>query len=504
MVALASIYLVFPQMVAAQGNVDYSRLFFEAVLLIESENGLFDQTSTSAPNPDTPSIEPSISSVSGTGITAQQFNSISQYQSSILALEEAGGPYAEGLSEEFEALGSLYQEIGNHELAIETFEKAMHILRVNNGLFTLNQMPVVRQIIDSYRALDNFDELDNHNEYQFYINQKNFDENDPIMIVATKKWADWNIMASFNEFNDANTSPLMFGGNLTSNQTTEYILVRGPNNTVTYIPRNQSTANWANFTTMSSVDLMLGPRLKKARDLYESILEVTSEDNPEYTAILVDSQRNLAGIHHVVKQQIDNQESMMTSSNLFYNRVSLHQGTSLLESRSYARGKKALQSSIELLKENPESTSQEIASAFLDLADWYLSFDRFSLAARHYGLAVEQLNAAGFSSQEVSNFFSPEPALKIPTYAIHPYTRDSLSIPDDEEVVYKGFIDVELTLNRYGRARGSKIIAYSPDTATSIRRSLTRDLRSSTLRPKFLDGNLVSQENLKLRYYYSY
>src|SRR5690606_22875873 len=65
--------------------------------------------------------------------------SIAAYEEAVLELEQTSGPFATGLTERLLALGELYERSGDHEAAIATYEKAVHILRVNDGLFTLDQ-----------------------------------------------------------------------------------------------------------------------------------------------------------------------------------------------------------------------------------------------------------------------------------------------------------------------------------------------------------------------------
>src|SRR5262245_32172054 len=58
------------------------------------------------------------------------------------------GPYSSELLAPLSRLGLLYQEGEDYSLALVTLERARHIVRVNNGLHSLEQVPLLRQLIN--------------------------------------------------------------------------------------------------------------------------------------------------------------------------------------------------------------------------------------------------------------------------------------------------------------------------------------------------------------------
>ena len=63
--------------------------------------------------------------------------------------EESGnGPMAEGLIGPLTALAMLYHEEGDQLLAAATIERVLQLMRVNYGLHTLQQAPLIRQLIE--------------------------------------------------------------------------------------------------------------------------------------------------------------------------------------------------------------------------------------------------------------------------------------------------------------------------------------------------------------------
>src|SRR6185503_16238286 len=57
------------------------------------------------------------------------------------------GPYSIDLLGPLSRLGLIYQEGEDYALALVTLERAQHIVRINKGLHSMEQVPLVRQLI---------------------------------------------------------------------------------------------------------------------------------------------------------------------------------------------------------------------------------------------------------------------------------------------------------------------------------------------------------------------
>jgi tetratricopeptide (TPR) repeat protein len=73
--------------------------------------------------------------------------------SSIEAEEARNGPFSVALVELLTSLGLAYQENGEHVLAASVLDRALSLKRINEGLFGLDQVPLVERLIDSERAI---------------------------------------------------------------------------------------------------------------------------------------------------------------------------------------------------------------------------------------------------------------------------------------------------------------------------------------------------------------
>jgi hypothetical protein len=66
------------------------------------------------------------------------------------------GAYSAALVEPLRALSFLYQESGDRGLAVAAIERALQVQRVNYGLYTLDQAPLMRQWIKNEETARNF------------------------------------------------------------------------------------------------------------------------------------------------------------------------------------------------------------------------------------------------------------------------------------------------------------------------------------------------------------
>ena len=85
------------------------------------------------------------------------------------AMETEHGPYADGLAEPLGSLGRYHREQGDYEQALEAYRRALHIVRVNDGLYSDRQVPLVRELLATFRDAGNYEALDQRYAYLFRL-----------------------------------------------------------------------------------------------------------------------------------------------------------------------------------------------------------------------------------------------------------------------------------------------------------------------------------------------
>ncbi|GAB5415870.1 MAG: hypothetical protein Cons2KO_34730 [Congregibacter sp.] len=95
--------------------------------------------------------------------------SVEALREEVESRELEGGPYAANLPETLGDLARLLELSGRPDEAMQARERALHLLRVNDGLYSPAQEPLVRAMLDSLRAQGDFATLDERYDYFFRL-----------------------------------------------------------------------------------------------------------------------------------------------------------------------------------------------------------------------------------------------------------------------------------------------------------------------------------------------
>ena len=545
-IALLSFF--FPVLASAQQATDpLPTLIFEAALL-DSVAPLSSLTATSSSarpfESNLPIVpEPTASEFIETENNAQlRSASLTEYRAAISNSIDAGNQYSQALSEQYEALGILLYQEGSFEEAVEAFDKAIHIKKVNLGLFNLEQSRLVDYLIRTQIALGDFVSVDNHKHYLYYLHEKNLAEDDPRLLTAKLDWADWNIEAFIKGYRDIYIYPIALsdsidvGRSMNNRVQFDVQVNRDPidnssisspgvsagetNNRTIPVTINVPVLNSNSVATNAAItdynlrsvpfalgnDIIVNQRLHEAEEIFESILEQLEKNSSSTLMQQQAIQHKLANINYLLKKELDPLENIRERGSIAYNRVN-QQYTSdadLLISRRYVSAKNSLTELVEEIEASTENSPVEKANAYISLADMHLSFERPQRAFEAYNKAYNLLLAGGYSGLEADRFLSPMPVIAVPAYGIHNYSRKFFGISDDIDIPYKGYIDVSFSKDRFGNINAINIVSSSQDTSDKIQSALINHLRSQRFRPLINNGESIALSEVNLRYHYYY
>ena len=113
------------------------------------------------------------------------------YLECISILETQAGVFDQALIVPLTQLGTLYQDKGRLQDAVEKFQRAKHISHRNGGLYTLGQVDIVEALSELYLKLDRFDAAEREQWYRFYIYEHYWDKRTAALLPAIFKLADW-------------------------------------------------------------------------------------------------------------------------------------------------------------------------------------------------------------------------------------------------------------------------------------------------------------------------
>ena len=87
----------------------------------------------------------------------------------IISLERLGGPYSQELTEPLLATASLAAEYGDDERAIELYRWGLYTLRVNTGLNSPAQLPIIEQILALVKAQGDLEGFREKTDYLYRL-----------------------------------------------------------------------------------------------------------------------------------------------------------------------------------------------------------------------------------------------------------------------------------------------------------------------------------------------
>jgi len=113
----------------------------------------------------------------------------------ITTLESDFGAYDQRQIESLEDLGRLSQSAGEHQQALLLFKQALHVARINQGLYHESQISIVDDIISAEISLKNWEEVNNFYAYQEHLYRRLFEVDDPRLEAGLRKVSAWHITA---------------------------------------------------------------------------------------------------------------------------------------------------------------------------------------------------------------------------------------------------------------------------------------------------------------------
>lgn len=376
----------------------------------------------------------------------QRLESIREYEAVVADIEITGGVWDRGLIEELTALGSLQQQQGDHPEAIETFGRTIYINRINTGLHSLEQIPSVEHLIESYMAVGNLEQADLYNNYLFYVQQKAYGANDPRIIPVLDRLAKWNIYAFNLGYGEAlgmrlSTAMILF------NAAARMVGMHYGNNDERYVEYMRGIANSAYLVAL----------------------------NPELMAELNrPKNRNL-------QQMLRNKLNEIQTAEL---------------PKGFTAGARALSTVVNFYRAQEKSVG-EVARALVDLGDWYLLFERRRAATEFYTEAWQLLSAIEDGDSQIQQLF--DQVVPVPTFV-----NQTANFADVTDTRSSGFADFVFDVTVFGGVRNIQMLSEESPQNASLLSQIRRRLRNTTYRPIIKQGRPVHSSGNHFRYRYWY
>lgn len=115
----------------------------------------------------------------------------STLQREIDLLEKNFGVYSSRIAVPLAMLGEIYLDSGRYDEAIETFQRAQHIVHRADGVYTLEQLDYLDKISSSFVKKKKYAEADRHHRFSFFLSEHNYGPDSPELVPAIMRLGQW-------------------------------------------------------------------------------------------------------------------------------------------------------------------------------------------------------------------------------------------------------------------------------------------------------------------------
>ena len=474
----------------AQPELPVTRLLFEPVPIPAEGLAGTDESLTALANMPALVSSADLEEEGMDGATRQQLLAdIQEYISAIGDKESEEGPYSEQLIQDLASVGLLQQQLEEHEQAIEFFERARNLSRINEGLDTLIQAPMIEGEIESLAALGRLQEADELQYGLLAIHQASYGADAEEVVTAMHALGDWNLQAFLERSNIALNIGRVNAAQYLAN--TNY-------NSVDQTANNNFTPETSDPTNTPLYKLYL------AQTNYLEAINILIQ-NKNYThPEILELERKFLTTAFLRTHQ----ENIVYEPDFYLNRKTSATGTRLdtstqdrMNSPDFDSGLSSLKRSLSYISVNEQRTSRQVAEAMIEEADWHMLFERKRLGREKYEEAYAFFQQYPDMEAQIADYIYPDVPVVLPVFLPAPNSREKLGIGADDEVKYFGYFDVSFSINRNGQARRVKFQGEGGEVTRNMEVRLAQYLKNVLFRPRFDRDGKLSNDEYNLRYY---
>jgi hypothetical protein len=376
-------------------------------------------------------------------LTEQRQQAIAELEREIQAIESREGPTSAQLTDPLSSLGFIYQQAGEHLLATAAIERARHVVRVNAGLYSLEQAFLFRRLIQSADALG---------------------------AIETA----WGLEQELLGVAERHPDTLQ----------TAQILHETADRRIEMLMRYSSLALIAFAASLGCDQRTLDYRLPQG--------------GPEPgcpTGIPFDAENYYL---HALYILLQNEPSVSDDRPIVLRKLLRTIYTYLGDDFAVARGDRALRDFLAYQAKNAESLLARV-DTLVQIADWgllhssYRKSDEQVLAVyqQAYDLLAE---AQSEGDAALEQFFAPARPVVLPSFLDN-------QLASEQTQATTGHVDIAFEITKYGEARDVEILDSTSNATRADEQRLAQFVLRSRFRPRVTNGRLTDSEQVVVRYY---
>jgi tetratricopeptide (TPR) repeat protein len=130
-------------------------------------------------------------------------------QAGIIAMQSDLGVYDPALQEAYSDFGAFYNEIEDYESAVGLHRSALQVARINTGLYSAEQLPIIDALILNNGKLQDWEEVDDLHELDFFVARRVYSAEDSNYIAAIEEYGRWSLRVVRENILSLNSRGLM-------------------------------------------------------------------------------------------------------------------------------------------------------------------------------------------------------------------------------------------------------------------------------------------------------
>ena len=395
---------------------------------------------------------------------------VKQYQDLIAAQERQHGAMDPQLGEQLLGLGLLYKNHGMYDKASKVLNRSLQIKRVNDGIQSMAQLPILKALIEVNTATKNWDELNRNYQLLLWVNQRNLKSGDPAILPIINMVGRWKLMAYSNR-----------------------LLSEDPATTLKDITKlYQSTVNILEELYGKNDPRLIVPLKGLAIARYELAAKTRNTPLRQFNSAFRRTQLSRQCVPYMDPNGFVRIVcGMVETPNLNY-----YTSKQVTKDQQVAVQMDSVRSSltriVKISSANPKLSPYKRANALVDLGDWFYLNNMQNRAMKNYKQAYQLLKTEKNNNDDLAKLFGKPMIIPFATI------RENNQKDNNKQALTKPYVKLTFSVTADGKARNIKITESSDPRNYRIRRIARDTIRTAVFRPRLLNGKPVATKKTEL------
>jgi hypothetical protein len=413
----------------------------------------------------------------------------------------AEGPFSTRLLEPFTALALRYREDAEHELSLVAIERALQVVRVNRGLYALDQVPLLRQKLANEEARGNDAAVWDIEHELLALARRHPDDVRAAAVLAEIAARQMQVLERY--LGGEKPPQVVYGcfykqwpsssdGSCTAGS--RKIVVQGM---LAEAQRNYSAAIGVMLRNglyaspdlhALETELLLGVDLLRRLYYWDaSVRPIAMVPSYIGSPAIEPWHSRIAPVAELASWQPP-RSNESGSEQLSFEVAS----TQVEIMNPYRRGRQSLRR-LYMYSTVSGGSALEQADAIAQIGDWDLLYSHNGQAVSSYEVARAVLERAAAKGEAMETLFAPPIPIVLPAFLPNP-------LAPREARWATGYIDVAFEITKYGRSRAVEVVSVDNATVAAVA-ELVGLIKSSRFRPRLTAGRFADSAPVAFRYY---